>query len=116
MQHDPHWTTFYSPCYNHAVEFDIQNAVLRQPNQDRLIKMLMPVSLTRDPRASRDMVLEQVWANISPDPEIVGLEERRAQLKAGRYRIKGQDDEEEIRKRGEKIRNKRAKRDRTIQE
>jgi len=96
MRHDPRWTTFYS-YLNHSVEFDIQNTVLGQPTQDRLIKMLTHVSLMRDPRATQNMVPDEVWANLPPDPEVVRLQERRAQLKAGRYRVKGHEDEEEIR-------------------
>jgi uncharacterized protein DUF3435 len=113
MRHDPRWTTFYSAYLNHSVEFDIQNTVLGQPTQD---KMLTHVSLMRDPRATKNMVPDEVWANLPPDSEVVRLEERRAQLKAGRYRVKGHEDEEEIRNIGERIRNRRAKRDKAIQE
>jgi len=71
--------------------------------------MLTHVSLMRDPRATQNMVLDEVWANLPPDPEVVRLQERRAQLKAGRYRVKGHEDEEEIRNIGERIRNGREK-------
>lgn len=75
---------------------------------------MLHVSLTRDPRAVRDMVPEEVWANTPPDPEIVALEEKRATLKQGQYRIEGHEDEEEIRQLTNQIRTKRAKREKRI--
>ncbi|EGU83978.1 hypothetical protein FOXB_05508 [Fusarium oxysporum f. sp. conglutinans Fo5176] len=54
------------------------------------------------------MVPDEVWANLAQDPEIVELEEQRAQLKRGKYRIEGHEDEEEIRQLTNKIRTKRA--------
>jgi hypothetical protein len=72
------------------------------------------MSIMRDPRAARDMVPDEVWASVPPDPEIEELELRRARLKGGSYRIKGRDDEEEIRVLSEKIRTKRAEREKRI--
>ena len=86
MRHDPRWTTFYGAYLNQAVEFDIQNTVLGLPTQDRLIKMLTRINLTRDPRAKRDMVPDEIWRDMPPDPEIVKLESRRAYLKNSRHR------------------------------
>lgn len=48
------------------------------------------------------------------DPEISELEERRARLKQGQYRIQGREDEAEIRELTDKIRTKRAHRDKRI--
>lgn len=116
MRHDPRWTTFYGAYLNQAVEFDIENTMLGLETQDRLIKMLTHISLTRDPRAKRDMVPDEVWRDMPPAPEILELERRRAELKNGRFRIKGCDDEDEIRRIGEQIRQMRSKRDKDIQD
>ncbi|KAK8074025.1 FluG domain-containing protein [Apiospora phragmitis] len=43
------------------------------------------------------MVPKQVWESLPPDPEIEALKQCREMLKAGRYRYKGQGNEEEIR-------------------
>jgi hypothetical protein len=50
------------------------------------------------------------------DPEIVKLEERRAKLKGGQYRIKDPDNEQEIRELGTIIRSKRAQREKAIRQ
>jgi hypothetical protein len=50
----------------------------------------------------------------APDPEIEELERQRTMLKGGSYRIKGRDNEEEIRRLTNKIRTKRAERDNKI--
>ena len=114
MRHDPRWTTFYGAYLNEAVELDIVDIILGKPTQDSLIKKLTHIGLTRDPRAKRDMVPDEIWRDMPPDPEIVELENRRAELKKGRFRIKGDDNEMEIRKLGTQIRTKRAKRDNAI--
>ncbi|KAI8658993.1 hypothetical protein NCS55_01178100 [Fusarium keratoplasticum] len=56
------------------------------------------------------MVPDEVWANLAPDPEIVELEEQRAQLKQGKYRIEGHAHEKRIRKLTNEIRVKRTQR------
>ncbi|XP_044716549.1 FluG domain-containing protein [Hirsutella rhossiliensis] len=114
MRHDPRFATFYSAYLNEIARFDIQNAFLEEEKQNELFRMFAHVSLTRDPRAVRDMVPDEVWANTPPDPEIVVLEEKRATLKQGRYRIDGHEDEEDIRKLTNEIRTKRAERERRI--
>lgn len=114
MRHDPRFTTFHSAYINERVEFDLQNTFLENPTEDKLIRMFAHVSITRDPRATRDMVPDDVWRNLPPDPEILELEERRAELKGGQYRIKGQKDEAEIRKLSNKIRSMRAQRENSI--
>ncbi|KAB5566913.1 hypothetical protein GE09DRAFT_1108627 [Coniochaeta sp. 2T2.1] len=39
--------------------------------------MLSYIGLMRDPRARKDMVPDEVWARMPPDPEIVALEAER---------------------------------------
>ena len=111
MRLDPRFFTFHNAYLNQMVEFDLQNTFLEEATESELYKLFAHVSLTRDPRAKRDMVPEQVWANLPPDPEIVELEKRRASLKQGRYRIQGLEDEEEIRTLTEQIRLKKGHRE-----
>ncbi|KAK3177464.1 hypothetical protein K4F52_009755 [Lecanicillium sp. MT-2017a] len=114
MRHDPQFATFFSAYLNEIANFDLQNAFLEEEKQNQLFRMFAHVSFTRDPRAVRDMVPDKVWANYPPDPEIVKLEEERAILKRGRYRIDGSEHEERIRTLTDEIRNKRTQRDRMI--
>ncbi|OAQ60387.1 FluG domain-containing protein [Purpureocillium lilacinum] len=114
MRHDPKFATFSGAYLNENARFDLQNAFLEEEKQDQLFRMFAHVSLTRDPRAVRDMVPEEVWINTPPDPEIMALEEERAALKQGRYRIEGHVAEKRIRELTNKISTKRATRDRTI--
>lgn len=116
MRHDPKWATFNSAYINEKVQFDLQNAFLDEPTEDGLIKLFTHISLTRDPRASRDMVPEEVWRDLPPDPEIVQLEKQRADLKGGLYRIGGHPKEHEIRSLTRLIARKRAQRTKTIQQ
>jgi hypothetical protein len=114
MRHDPRFSTFFSAYLNENARFDLQNAFLEEEKQDQLFRMFAHVSLTRDPRATRDMVPEEAWAEVQPDPEIMELEEERAQLKQGQYRIAGHDSEARIRKLTDTIRTKKAERDKRI--
>ncbi|KAH7265750.1 FluG domain-containing protein [Fusarium solani] len=97
MRHDPKFLTFH-------------DAYLNQMTESELYKLFPHVSLTLDPRAKRDMVPAEVWANLPPDPEIVELEERRAFLKQGRHRTQGLEAEEEIRMLTEQITLKKGRR------
>jgi hypothetical protein len=106
--------TFQSAYLNEIANFDLQNAFLEGEKESQLFRPFAHVSLTRDPRATADMVPDEVWANLAPDPEIVELEEQRAQLKRGKYRIEGHEDEEEIRQLTNKIRTKRAYREKQV--
>ncbi|KAK6859008.1 hypothetical protein PG995_004861 [Apiospora arundinis] len=110
LRHDPKWATFNSAYINENIEFDTQNAFLDEPTEDVLINLFTHVGMTRDPRARRKMVPKQVWESLPPDPEIEALRERREILKAGRYRYKGKENEEEIRFLSESIRTKQAQR------
>lgn len=114
MRHDPQFATFHHAYLNEIANFDMQNAFLEEEKECQLFRLFAHVSLTRDPRATADMVPEEVWANLAPDPEIVELEEERARLKQGHYRIEGHEDEERIRKLTNEIRTKRAQRDRQV--
>lgn len=108
MRHDPQFATFHHAYLNEIANFDLQNAFLEEEKETQLFRLFAHVSLTRDPRATSDMVPEKVWANLSPDPEIVKLEEQRAQLKQGKYRIEGHENENKIRKLTYEIRMKRV--------
>ncbi|OAQ58141.2 FluG domain-containing protein [Pochonia chlamydosporia 170] len=114
MRHDPRFSTFFSAYLNENARFDLQNAFLEEEKQNQLFRMFAHVSLTRDPRATRDMVPDEAWAQVPPDPDITELEEERAQLKQGRYRIAGCENEEKIRELTEKIRAKKAEREKRI--
>ena len=112
MRHDPRFATFRQADLN-----DLESALPEEKKQSLLFRLLAHVSLTRDPRATWGMVPEEVWASLPPDPEIVELEEQRAQLKRGKCRIEGHEDEEKIRKLTNEIRTKRAQREkRTVKE
>ncbi|KAJ3499414.1 hypothetical protein NLG97_g349 [Lecanicillium saksenae] len=113
MRHDPQFATFFNAYLNENANFDLQNAFLEDEKQNQLFRMFAHVSFTRDPRAVRDMVPENVWANQLPDPEIVKLEEERATLKQGSYRVDGSEHEERIRALTDEIRNRKTQRDRT---
>ncbi|KAL6415364.1 uncharacterized protein AUP68_01917 [Ilyonectria robusta] len=111
MRHDPQFATFHHAYLNEITNFDIQNAFLEEEKESQLFRLFAHVSLTRDPQATADMVPEEVWANLALDPEIVELEEERARLKQGHYRIEGHPDEERIRQLTNEIR---AQRDRQV--
>ncbi|RFU74047.1 domain containing, partial [Trichoderma arundinaceum] len=87
MRHDPEWATFNSAYINEKVQFHVQNVVLDEPLEDELIQFWSHMRMTRDPRASSDMVPNEVWRNIQPDPEIENLkDQRRGEKVKGRYR------------------------------
>ena len=96
MRHDPKFYTFQSAYLNEIAKFHLQNAFLEEEMEDQLFRLFAHVSLTRDPRATRDMVPAEVWADLLPDPEITALEEQRAELKQGQYRFQDREDEAKI--------------------
>lgn len=116
MRHNPRWATFFNAYLNEEVEFHMQNAFLDEPTEDSLIGLFTHMSLTRDPRARRDMVPDSIWRDLPADPEIVELETRRAELKNGQYRIRGTEHEEEVRELTRKIQSLRVRRDKAIRE
>lgn len=108
MRHDPEYATFNSAYINEKIGFHLQNAFLDEPTEDSLLRMLSHIGHMRDPRARRDMVPDEVWEMMPPDPEIEALREERASLKGGQYRIKGTEHEERIRELGKLIATKEA--------
>ncbi len=83
MRHDQRFFTFQDAYLNQIAKFHLQNGFLEEEMENQMFRLFAHVSLTRDPRARRDMVPPDVWANLAPDPEITELEERRAELKQG---------------------------------
>ncbi len=114
LRQDPKWATFNKAYINAKVKFHLQNAVLHEPHEDALLTMLTHISVTRDPRARRNMVPAEVWRDLPPDREVVDLEQRREILKNNQYRIRGQDNEQEIRDLTKQIRSKKAQRTKNI--
>ncbi|TIC97035.1 hypothetical protein CH35J_007397 [Colletotrichum higginsianum] len=114
IRHDPKFARFQGAYLNENVEFDLQNTFLEEETEEQMYKVFAHVSLTRDPRATRDMVPKEVWENLSPDPEILELEQRRQNLKGGQYRVQGDENEAEIRRLTEEIRSKRDQRDKNV--
>ncbi|KAH9206317.1 hypothetical protein DL95DRAFT_429610 [Leptodontidium sp. 2 PMI_412] len=97
MRHNPNSAVYNGAYINEKVPFDVLSAVLERPSVDGILRMLTHMSLMRDPRAPIQ-VPDDVLAALPPDPHIVNLEEQRAQLKAGAYRIKGTEVEAEVRR------------------
>ncbi|KZL63688.1 FluG domain-containing protein [Colletotrichum tofieldiae] len=114
MRHDPKFATFHGAYLNEKVNFDLQNTFLEENTEGQLYKLFSHVSLTRDPRATRDMVPEAVWKNLPADPEIMDLERQRQELKGGQYRVQGMENEAKIRQLTEKINTKRDQRDKKV--
>ena len=97
MRHNPNSAVYNAAYINERVRFDVLSAVLERPSADGILRMLTHMSLMRDPRAPVH-VPDDVLAAFPPDPRIVDLEEQRAQLKAGAYRIQGTEVEVEVRR------------------
>jgi hypothetical protein len=116
MRHDPKWATFNSAYINEKIGFHLQNAFLDEPTEDSLLKMLSHIGHMRDPRARRDIVPDEVWEMMLPDLKIEALKAERTRLKGGRYRIKGTENKERIRKLGRLIATKEAQRKKKIQQ
>ncbi|OAQ58761.1 FluG domain-containing protein [Pochonia chlamydosporia 170] len=114
MRHDPKWATFNSAYINEKVQFHLERVVADEPTEDCLIDLFTHMSMTRDPRASQNMVPAEVLRKLPPDPEIAQLEDRRDQLKKGRYRIQGNEHEDQIRELTKMIRTKRTQREKTL--
>lgn len=116
MRHDPKWATFNNAYINEKVGFHLQNAFLDEPTKDSLLTMLSHIGLIRDPRASKDMVPDEVWELMPPDLKIEALKAERAQLKGGQYRIKGTENEDQIRDLTKLIAAKEAQRKKAIRQ
>ncbi len=70
---------------------------MEEPTEDSLLTILSHIGLMRDPRTSKDIVPDEVWEIIPPDPKIEALKKERVRLKGGQYRIKGSEHEGQIR-------------------
>ena len=114
MRHNPKYFMFQDAYLNQVAKFHLQNAFLEEEMEDQMFRLFAHVSLTRDPRATRDMVPPEVWANLAPDPEITKLEKRRAKLKQGQYRFDGQENEAKIRELTATLKSKRAQREKQV--
>jgi hypothetical protein len=114
MRHNPEFYTFQDAYLNQIANFDLQNAFLEEETENQLFRVFAHVSLTWDPRAIRDMVPDEVWADLPPNSEIVELEEERETLKQGQYRIQGRENEAQVRALTTKIGVKRKQRKRRI--
>ena len=89
MRHDLRWTTLFGAYLNKVIECDLVSSAFQKELQNKLISELMQVDIWHDPRATRDMVPDEVWEEMTSDPEIAALKRKRAQLKRGTYRIAG---------------------------
>ena len=116
MRHDPKWATFNNAYINEKIGFHLQNAFLEEPTEDSLLQMLSHIGHMRDPRARKDMVPDEVWEMMPPDPEIEALKAERERLKGGRYRLKGTENEERVRELGRLIATKEALRKKRVQQ
>lgn len=116
MRHNNHSNVFQDAYLNAHVQFDVQNAVLGEPLEDQVLSMLSHVGHTRDPRASSDMVPDEVWELLPEDPEIKELERKRAGLKGDKFRVKGSAHEKDIQRLTSQIASKRAKRKKMVKE
>ncbi|KAK0631107.1 hypothetical protein B0T17DRAFT_590377 [Bombardia bombarda] len=97
MRHNPRYFMFQDAYLNRIAKFHLQNTFLEEEVEDQMFRLFAHVSLTRDPRATRDM-----------------LEEQRAELKHGQYRFDGQENEAEIRELTANIKSKRTQRKKQI--
>ncbi|KAK1973913.1 FluG domain-containing protein [Colletotrichum cereale] len=116
MRHDPKFATFHSAYLNENVNFDLQNTFLEEKTEKQLYKVFAHVSLTRDPRVTKDMVPREVWDNLPDDPQILELEQQRRALKGGRSRVQGMPHEAEIRQLTEMIHTKQDQRHKKVVE
>ncbi|RYO96122.1 hypothetical protein DL764_007526 [Monosporascus ibericus] len=116
MRHDPKWATFNSASINEKVQFDLQNAFLDESLEDGLVTLFTRISIMRDPRASYDMVPEEVWNALPLDPDIAKLVTQRTRLKNGKYRMRGTDQEGEVQRLTKEIKKKRAQRNKALRQ
>lgn len=75
---DPKWATFNDAYIREQVEFHLHNAYCNEPTEDAPIVM-------RDPRATSNIVPQEFWDQLKPDPEVLELEEKRKRLKGGKH-------------------------------
>ena len=99
-----------------AVQWDLVSSALHKDLQNKLISELTQVGIWHDPRATRYMVPDEVWEEMTPNPEIVALRKRRDELKGSSYRIAGQEHEAEVRSLTDRIRLLEAKERKEIED
>ncbi|KAI1753504.1 hypothetical protein F4782DRAFT_545714 [Xylaria castorea] len=92
------------------------NTFLEEPTEDSLLGLFTRIGMSRDPRAKRNMVPDEVWNSIPPDPEIIALEKQRHELKNGEYRIRGRECELQVRELTKEIRRRRTQREKEVEE
>jgi phage terminase small subunit len=115
MRHNPNSVVYNGAYINERMPFDVLSAVLERPSADGILRLLTYISFMRDPRAPIH-VPDDVLAVLPPDPDIVALEQRREELKAGAYRIQGTEVEVEVRRFTTKIGSARTRRRNIISE
>jgi len=71
MRHDPRCATCNAAHINEKVEFHLERVVSKD---NCPIDLFTHMSLTRDPEARQDIVLDEVWHSLGPDPKILELE------------------------------------------
>jgi hypothetical protein len=106
---------FNGAYINERVRFDVQSAVLERPSIDEVLRILTHMSLMRDPRAPIH-VPDGLLAAFPLDLKIVALEQQRAELKAGAFKVQGTDVEAEVRRLTTAIDNARCRRRNIISE
>ena len=80
LRHNPLTGVFCRSYINEKIRFVVQDAVLDQPTDVGFLRAFTHMSLTRDPRAPKD-VPKEVLAALPPDPEIVELMNERGEIK-----------------------------------
>jgi hypothetical protein len=79
MRHNSEFYTFQNAYLNQIANFNLQNAFLEEETEDQLFRVFAHINLIRDPRAIKNMVPDEVWADLPPDSEIVKLEKEMLQ-------------------------------------
>ena len=74
MRHNPNSAIYNKAYIKKRVQFDVQSAVLQCPLTDGVLRLLMHMSLMRDPRAAI-YVSDDVLTAFPPDPNITALEQ-----------------------------------------
>ena len=86
MRYNPNSAVYNRSYINKRVPFDVQFAVLERPSADGVLRILMHISLIRDPRALIH-VPDDVLTPLLPDLDITILEQEREKLKTRAYRV-----------------------------
>ena len=95
IRYNPNSAIYNRSYINERVRFDVQSAVLERPSVDGVLRILIYMSLIRDPCAPI-YILDDVLATLAPDLDITALKQEREKLKARVYRVQGTDAEAEV--------------------